>query len=250
MTGRMAPVVRGQLAFARAELAGGTGVYRLSGDPRRSVVIRHRTEDVGVMSEILRLGHYGPPPPAQVILRAIMRNRSLRVLDLGANIGMFGVDALRRYPSAQLTSYEADAANFPVLARCAAENQEATWNLVQACAMAADGPVRFESGQYAHSHVGSAGAEVDGVDVLPLLRDFDFVKIDIEGSEWPIITDPRWPDCAAQVAVIVMEWHDRGAPPDGDPRTRATEAVQRAGLTAINDGPGDHGLIWGWRPQG
>jgi FkbM family methyltransferase len=249
LTGRSLPLVRERGRFALGELRGGSGVYRLAADPARRVVLRHQTEDVGVLGEIFGLSQYAPPAAAAAALAAISARRPLRVLDLGGNIGLFGVDALSRYPGAQVTSYEPDPHNLAIITRCRAANNGVRWEIVEACATTADGTVAFQSGQFGHSHVSSTGLELPSVDIVPRLRKFDYVKIDIEGAEWPIITDPRWPQAMQDTTAMIMEWHERSSPA-GDARTAALAAVERAGFEIQADAPSslwDHGLVWGWR---
>jgi FkbM family methyltransferase len=251
MTGRLLGLMAEPGAFLRGEVRGGTGAYRLAGAGDLRVVLRHRSPDLQVLNEIRRLRHYEPPPgPAEALARRLGRNGTLRVLDLGGNVGLFAVDALSRYPSARVVSYEADPGNFRVLAACRAANPAADWEVHEGFAGAADGVVRFAAGNFAHSHADDGGVEVTRVDILPRLAGFDYVKVDIEGGEWPIITDERWPEAIAPAAAMVMEWHERMGPASGA-RQAAVAAVRRAGFEASDDGPGfDHGLIWAWRPPG
>ena len=48
------------------------------------------------------------------------------------------------------------------------------------------------------------------VDWFPLFAEADFVKMDIEGGEWPILGDPRLRDL--ERLTLVMEYHRVGAP--------------------------------------
>src|SRR6186997_346603 len=63
------------------------GRYHLAGSP---VVIhlRHGSVDLLSLEEIFRSGHYNAPPEVLSALRA--SGEPLRVVDLGANIGLFG----------------------------------------------------------------------------------------------------------------------------------------------------------------
>jgi FkbM family methyltransferase len=166
---------------------------------------------------------------------------------LGANIGLFGVDAFTRYPDAEVTSYEPDPGNFRLLARCAELNPRENWTVIEACVAASDGTVRLADGNFADSHVSDVGTEVLAVDLLPLLTSFDYIKMDIEGSEWPILTDPRWADAMREVTVFTLEWHVRGSLSD-DPHALAAAAVASAGFTVDRGRRGwHHGNTWGWR---
>ena len=60
---------------------------------------------------------------------------------------------------------------------------------------------------------GEAREHVKSLDVFPYLAESDFVKMDIEGSEWQLIADRRFADVPA--AVLVVEWHSEGCPYPG-----------------------------------
>jgi FkbM family methyltransferase len=191
---------------------------------------------------------YTPPRNADEALRVIAAERPVRVLDLGANIGLFGVATLGRYPGAEVASYEPEPANFEVLRRCVAENSDARWTIMQACAMTASGQVHVTPNGFADSYVASTGVAVPGVDVLPELCRYDFVKMDIEGSEWPILLDDRWPQAMRNVTAFALEWHERHCPM-ADPAAVARTAVEAAGFTARSGPAGrPYGFIWGWAP--
>lgn len=203
-----------------------------------------------IFDEIFRSpAAYEPPAEAAARLQEIAARRPLRVLDLGANIGLFAVDVLSRYPLAEVTSYEPDPENIRVLERCAGLNGVQKWVIVQGCAMSSDGSARITAGNFADSYVSDFGVEVVGVDVLPLFRGYDYVKMDIEGSEWAILGDERWADAMGSVAVLALEWHERGCSAI-NPRAAAIAAVDAAGFSFDASTPEwHHGTIWGWRSQ-
>lgn len=244
-----------RLRFVVGELRGGTRAYHLAVDRKYSVVIRHKTPDTWVLEELFRPPMaYAPPPAADKVLRDLASRRSIRILDLGGNVGLFAVYALSRYPGATVTSYEPEPENVRVLASCAQRNSFAHWNIVHACAMAADAIVTVTRDAFAHAYVcdfggSSNGGEVPGIDVLPRLAAYDFIKMDIEGSEWPILTDARWPTAMRDVSVFVLEWHSRGCDAI-DPRAAALAGVEAAGFaSAASPDAATHGVIWGWRPS-
>ena len=229
--------------------------YRLRTAPGVTVLVRHGTPDVVTLDEVFLTQDYRIPPPAATALEAAPG--PLRVLDLGANAGYFGAFVLARFPDAKMVGFEPDAANVAALHETIAANRaEERWEVVAACAGASDGTVQFVSGAYSLSHLAAArtASVIDGsvgrvrcVDVFPHLAEADLVKIDIEGGEWEIICDPRFPQTSAR--AIVLEYHPALCPGD-DPRTTARQALTGAGFEIVEvwqraDG---HGVLWGWRP--
>ena len=100
--------------FVARELTGRhtVGRYRPRGFAI-DVLLRHNTTDVVILEEFNDLGLYKPPQEIDQRLRSL--GRSLRILDLGGHIGIFGAWALTRYPGASLVSLEPDPANFSLL---------------------------------------------------------------------------------------------------------------------------------------
>lgn len=243
-----ASTVRGPFRFVLRELSasGRLARYRLrrSGRP---VFIRHNTADPLVLDEIFYTGHYELPEHIADLLEGL--GRPPAVLDLGANIGLFGVWALDRFPGVQLTGFEPDPTNAAVARRCMAANGAGDrWRLIEAAATDRDGKVAFISGEFSRSRIesGAGAIEVEAVDVFPYLDGVDFAKVDIEGGEWAILGDARFSDLA--VPVIVLEYHPDQAP-GPDPRASALEAVRAAGYEArvVDEfGPGQ-GMLWAWR---
>ena len=240
--------VRGSARFAARELlrrARGAGsVYRLRRGGR-FVIVRHGTGDVVTLGEIFHRPDYEPPPEVAAAL-----GTPARILDLGANVGMFGLWALTRWPAATVRGYEPDAGNAAIHARAIAANALGRrWALVEAAAGAHEGTVRFASGQAALSHVvadGEGDTEVPLRDVLAEVAEADLVKLDVEGGEWAILGDPRF--AAAPPRAVVLEYHPRGCP-GADPRAEVLRLLGSAGLRthelwARDDG---HGMVWGWR---
>jgi len=244
-------VVERSLKFTALELFGARGrpgEYRLRGS-RVAVALRHRSRDVEILDEIfVDPSVYAPPPPAA----ALLRGKPQRVLDLGGNIGLFAAFVLKEYEVASLTTFEPDPSNLRVLQRCRAANGGDRWRVVEACASSRTGLVRFQADSYADSHVdfgsSQAAIEVRCVDVFPYFAEADFVKIDIEGSEWELLGDKRFTRIAP--AVVVMEWHARNCPAL-DAYAAAVLALETGGYTVVGQDDGwPHGMIWGWRAPG
>jgi FkbM family methyltransferase len=252
--------VRPARAFALNELtrASRPATYELRAQPGLRVCVRHGTRDVEILNEIFgatggRLA-YEPPPAVRSRLRG-----PIEVVDLGGNVGLFGVDALRRWPGSRIESFEPDPANAAVLRTTAAANAGAgSWTVCEAAVSNQAGRARFETGQFSESRLAGpdgapsgagapATADVAVVDLFARRVPFDLLKIDIEGGEWPILGDPRLAELPAQ--AIVMEWH-RHACPRVDAHAAACDALTRAGYAIVEDAPAPHlrnGMLWAMR---
>jgi FkbM family methyltransferase len=211
--------------------------------------IRHGTRDVGIFSEIFIAGEYDPP--AAVAERMAKLGRPPRILDLGANVGLFAASCRERWPGASVTAVEPDPENLELLRRTAEGTKEV--EVIAACASNHDGSVRFVAGEFAESHVAEDETleetiELPCVDMFVLAQSADLVKIDIEGSEWDILADARLASLPAQ--ALVMEWHDKACPHE-DPSAAAHAALNDAGYEVLCEHRpvASNGTVWALRPS-
>jgi FkbM family methyltransferase len=237
-----------RFAIREARDAKSTHVYRIR-ESGLCATIEHGTPDVLTLDEIFYQHVYEPPDAIRTKLGA--HGRPLRAVDLGANIGLWGLWLRGRFPVAQVTALEPDARNAASHRRQISLNHlERSWNLVQAAATCSDGPVAFTVGQATTGHIGEEGepgtVTVTGIDVFPLIAGIDVLKLDIEGAEWPILSDPRF--VKAGVPVVVLEYHPQGAPssyPEEDMRRILAGAGYTSWRThAAHQGTG---IMWGLR---
>ncbi len=255
MNARALTVIRGRSRFLRGQFAGhGTARYELR---RRPGVfhLRHGSGDVAILNKIFARDprHSSYEPPAAVAA-ALDANPAPRILDVGANIGLFGVYALGRWPEARITSFEPDPDNFRVLDLTVRANQrDGSWDDVPVAVSNAVGELSFAPGDGAKSHLapgedGEATITVPAVDFFDRLGDgVDLVKMDIEGGEWQILADPRL--ATAPIRVIRLEWHTLLCP-EQDARAAAIALFKAGGFPNVVDGDRQHqrnGVLWAWR---
>jgi FkbM family methyltransferase len=244
---KLGMLVRETARFAGADLLGLEGVrryhLRASGLP---VLLRHGTVDIWTFAELFDLRLYEPPAAVERQLRAAAEPL---IVDLGANIGLFGVDMLARFPGARVVGYEPEAENAGIHRRLVEVAGNPRWTLVEACAGPEAGTVAFLPGQETGSrmldHAGAGSVEVPMQDVMPLLAEADLVKMDIEGGEWPILADDRF----SAVRAAVIEYHPHGCPGD-DPRRTAHERLEAHGFEVAElfyEPDSRVGMVWATR---
>lgn len=248
-TTRLARLVREPVRFwlRVASRSKTVGRYHLRGSDE-VIYLRHGTVDILTLDQIVGAGHYDIPPPAAAALSAA--RAPIRVVDLGANVGLFGAYVRRLYPHAEISAFEPHPANVEVLRRSIDANGDG-WHLIAACADVSDGIVPlWIGGEYTTSRIEAstgAGIDVPALDVFPYLEDVDLLKIDIEGAEWRILDDPRFDSVRAR--VVALEYHAHECP-DPDPGAYARRRLEGAGYetaeSGFDPGPG-YGLVWGWR---
>ena len=87
------------------------------------------------------------------------------------------------------------------------------------------------------------------VDLFEQDHDVALMKMDIEGGEWSILTDPRLSELKAD--AIVLEWHAAGCP-EPDAREAAIRLLRAARYTGQSETEdfGHRGVIWAWREDG
>jgi FkbM family methyltransferase len=153
-----------------------------------------------------------------------------------------------------MTSFEPDPENAAILRATIDANHAADrWSMRRVAVSNAGGTMSFLPGQLAESRRAGPdepGIEVPMSDLFSLDHRVDLLKMDIEGGEWPILTDPRLSDLQAR--VLVMEWHWRFAPVP-DAHAAALTLLTQAGYAIHHDRsdvPAGHtGVIWSSRSQ-
>jgi FkbM family methyltransferase len=270
-TSRAALLLRERARFVMRQFGPpGVGEYRLREGGLR-VCVRHEnvfaaarhpadgTGDVHILNEIFgRTGGRNAYEPPASLAAVLDRERSPKILDLGGNIGLFGVYALTHWPAATIRSFEPDPENMRLLARVVADNGLGErWSAAPVAAANYNGEMAFVAGLHADSHPAPAAGEtsavaqpatitVPAIDLFAEDHDVALMKIDIEGGEWAILTDERLP--ALQADVIVLEWHDRGCP-DADARASAQRLLRAAGYNHLEEVElaTHNGVVWAAR---
>lgn len=241
-------VVHESAPFALRELGGvrSRNVYRVR-ESGLQVLIEHRTADAHALDQAFYQHSHEPPPAALATLTGL--GHPLHALDLGANVGLWGLWLYGRFSVGRLVGLEPDPENVERhLAQIQLNGLSDTWEVVEAAAVTTDELVSFTVGQATNGRVtdtAQAGTtSVQGRDMFALLEGVDLLKIDIEGGEWPILADPRFAELS--VPVVMLEYHAHGAP-SSCPEDDARMALERAGYkteTMAETTPG-FGVVWG-----
>lgn len=153
----------------------------------------------------------------EIFTRGIYRfkagTESPLIIDCGANIGMSVLNFKTQYPKSRVIAFEPDKGNFALLEKNVASNALPFVSIHQSAVWTANGTLSFSSEGSEASHVtadGSGSQVVTSVrlaDLLAAEEKVDFLKIDIEGAEWPVIQD-----CAfvlSKVQHLFLEYHGK-----------------------------------------
>jgi FkbM family methyltransferase len=201
------------------------------------------TTDYDVAWQLFWRDDYESPKPLENVRR---------VVDLGANVGYSCLYWCHRYPQSQVTAYEPHPVHLGAIQENLAKN--GFLNRVRVVGAAAGTSER-------HSYLtdGRSSSTVTEqpaafqISVLDLFREpelaneIDILKIDIEGGEYEILSDPRFAEL--KVKALVVEWHNSPEYPDG--RAWCLRKLQELGYeTHIGaEDPPSAGLIWAYRPM-
>jgi FkbM family methyltransferase len=236
--------------FTLRELRGSTAahIYRIRASGLRAL-IAHGTPDVLTLDQAFYQDVYEPPRAVSAKLEGL--GRPLRAVDLGANIGLWGLWLYGRFRVADLQAVEPDPENAAKHRRQIELNHlGGSWVLIQAAATCADGPVAFTVGRATTGRIGGDGehdtVEVAGLDSFSLFDGADLLKLDIEGAEWLLLSDPRM--AGIEVPVVMLEYHPHGAP-SANPEADAQRALEEIGYQtcSMHGAPDGTGIVWGWR---
>jgi FkbM family methyltransferase len=143
---------------------------------------------------------------------------SPRVVDGGANMGMFTLATRRDHPAARIIAFEPDPAVFAILKQNLEQNGAGDVTLVNAALGAIDGEMAFvPDGQAGGALTVDAGTLRVRVERLSrhLDEEVDFLKLNIEGAELDVLREVATAGRLRQVRAMVVEYHGW---PDGEQR--------------------------------
>jgi FkbM family methyltransferase len=205
----------------------------------------NRNNDVGVAYEIFVHRYYVPPiwiPPERVRL----------ITDLGANVGLSCLYFLATYWAARVIAFEPHpdhAAQFHLNVARNRFTDRVTLHEAAAGTANARAWISDEGSSSQLSVNEGEGYQIDVVDVFPLLagRRVDILKMDIEGSEYELLEDPRF--CDLDVRALVMEWHPRANRSSG--QEWCSSRLQALGFRVYPVfGNASCGMLWAYKvPQ-
>ncbi len=179
------------------------------------------------------------------------------IVDVGANIGLSCIYWAHTFKDAKILAFEPHPRHIQILKRNAQLNHlETRLTLIEAAAGQEPGEAVLSDASLCSSLISpteisptdeKSGIRVPIVDVFQTLenRTIDLLKIDVEGYEYAILQDKRLSSLSA--AVVVMEWHNTPAVPDGKAwcSARLTEVGYR--VAGGNDEQAATGVLWAFR---
>ncbi len=173
------------------------------------------------------------------------------VVDLGANVGFGTLDFAHRWPGATIHLFEPHPAHVRRLREILAVNGLESRSVLHACAAgAADRAALLSNNQTSssiHPSVQGAGIQVPVVDWLAWAQGqaIGFLKMDIEGAEFEILFDDRFP--SLEVRALAVEWHQ--LPGEVDPAGKVRARLESMGFEVVTGitVEGHCGILWGRR---
>jgi len=202
--------------------------------------VRAHTLDVAVVNEAAMLnpylgsGYVQIPPDATVI-------------DVGANIGDFSIQAARRCPGGRVIAIEPLRDLGVLIERQASLNGVTNITWVRAALAGDEGITNANRDGSQYATPAAAAEQVPMISLARLVADLglariDLLKLDCEGAEWDIL--PAAEPVLARVRQICMEYHaERGWTPQ-----RLAEWLRRLGFEVVHTRGSWNGLLWARRP--
>jgi FkbM family methyltransferase len=145
-----------------------------------------------------------------------------RIVDLGGNVGYSCLFWCWNYPSASVLTFEPHPVHCELLAWHLRENScSDRVTLLPAAATTHPGRASLTDEDDASTIVVGAGSTrrdcqtlaIETLDVFEAIgiEPIDILKMDIEGSEYEIMSDSRFDALLARTRYVIVEWHDREA---------------------------------------
>ncbi|MGZ5254531.1 MAG: FkbM family methyltransferase [Flavitalea sp.] len=129
------------------------------------------------------------------------------IIDCGANIGLSVIYLKRAYPNARIIAFEPDEKNFELLNYNVNAFGFKNIQLKKQAVWIEETMLSFTNDGTMSSKIDSSGShEVQAIRLKNLLdQSVDFLKIDIEGAEYPVLKDIK--DSLHYVSNLFIEYH-------------------------------------------
>ena len=200
------------------------------------------TTDYDIAWQIYWRGDYDAPQP----LRHVRK-----VVDLGANVGYSCIYWCKKYPECRVIALEPHPVHVEIMKDNLARNGLLDRVDVVAAAAGSNQRNSYLTDARTSSAVTEQTSDFE-IRVLDIFREsaltvgpIDILKIDIEGGEYELLSDPRFGEL--DVRALVIEWHNTPEHPDG--RTLCLQKLHEFGYQT-HIGSEDlpmAGLIWAFR---
>jgi FkbM family methyltransferase len=166
----------------------------------------------------------------------------MHIVDLGGNVGYSCLFWCGKYPNASVVTFEPHPVHCQILKWHVRKNGYGRRvKLVEAAAGVRDDRANLtdeDDGSAIVQEVPAGSIGVRVIDIFQSVPDgqIDLLKIDIEGSEYEILEDPRFEDLAARTSCVLLEWHLRGERGEAFCRDRLSSLgfAVRSGRTSVD----------------
>ena len=169
------------------------------------------------------------------MLKELSKNNITKIIDIGANVGLFSIAARSYFTNAIIHAYEPNKELEPYLEH---QSRVAKFKYFNEAVGSEEGKCKLIFSDYAgltQSLLNKADGDLPQTSINKVIKriggNADLVKIDIEGSEWELFDDKNtW----TLVGNIVMEYHlSDNIPSVGE----AVQRVANLGFNNINEYP-------------
>jgi FkbM family methyltransferase len=229
-----------QIRYLLWRLAGGPNLIGVRLKSGLHLNIRSLSStDYGVAWDIFWRGCYQSPERLEPVSS---------IVDLGANVGYSCLFWCQQYPQARVTAFEPHPRHLEAIAAHLTANRfsERVKVVPAAAGNTAQQKYLVDAGSSSKVSERADGLPIQVVDLFQAVAPpIDILKIDIEGGEYQVLVDPRFPSLGAR--TVVVEWHRSADHPEG--KQWCEERLRACGYrtqTGVEDLP-LAGLLWGFR---
>lgn len=145
------------------------------------------------------------------IYRFTSTSKSPVILDCGANIGLASIYFKSMYPNATIIAFEPDASNRDIFQKNITANKLQGITVKEEAVWVKDGTIQFSAAATEASKISNNGDNIitiPCIDFKKFVAQFptiDFLKLDIEGAEFDVIT--HCAEMLKRVRYLFLEYH-------------------------------------------